>query len=93
MAEHPENQVEDEEMHRLAAAAEEVRAAEEAARLCGISRASWFKLRASDRVPRPIRLGGCVRWTLDGPNGLRAWLAAGAPSRDRWEAMQKGGRQ
>lgn len=59
--------------------------AADAARLCGISRASWFKLRAADRVPAPIRLGGCVRWRVD---ELHAWLDAGAPPRPTWERMR-----
>ena len=44
------------------------------------------------RIPRPIRIGGCVRWVLDGPTGIRAWLAAGAPDRRTWEAMTGNGR-
>lgn len=65
--------------------------AKDAARLVGVSRATWFKYRAADLVPAPIRIGGCIRWLVDGPTGLRAWLDAGAPPRERWEAMQRRG--
>jgi len=56
--------------------------AEEAARLCGVSRATWFKMRAADRVPAPVRLGGSVRWRTD---DLRRWVDAGCPSRESFE--------
>jgi len=42
-------------------------------------------LDASGRLPRPIRLGRAVRWSR---SELLAWLDAGAPSRDRWEAIR-----
>jgi len=38
------------------------------------------------RTPAPIRLGRSTRWNLD---ECRRWLAAGAPSRERWEAMRE----
>ena len=42
---------------------------------------------AGGRLPRPLRLNGrSVRWVLDGPHGIRAWLAAGAPKRSEFEA-------
>ncbi len=63
--------------------------AEAAARLCGISRATWFRLTAEGRTPAPLRLGRCVRWLKAEVEG---WLAAGAPPRDRWEALRQGRR-
>ena len=45
-------------------------------------------LNSSGRLPRPIRLGRSIRWRAD---EIREWLAAGAPSRDRWEARRNGG--
>ncbi len=58
------------------------------ARLLGISERHTWALNSSGRLPKPIRLGRAVRWPVD---ELRAWLAAGAPPRDRWEAMREGG--
>ena len=43
-------------------------------------------LDASGRLPKPIRLGRAVRWSRD---ELLAWIKAGGPSRDRWEAMRR----
>lgn len=39
-------------------------------------------LDAAGKIPRPIRLAG-VRWRV---REIRAWLEAGAPNRDEWEA-------
>ena len=60
--------------------------ATEAARMCGFSRSGWWKLHSKGMCPRPIRLGRKTLWAVDGPNGLRAWVAAGCPSLDKWEA-------
>lgn len=52
-------------------------AAPEAARLCGISPATWHRLRAAGKVgPAPIRLGGRVLWRRDEacrPTWARSW--------------------
>lgn len=47
-----------------------------------ISERHLWTLHASGRLPRPIRFGRAVRWPAE---QLRAWLAAGAPTRDVWE--------
>jgi excisionase family DNA binding protein len=62
--------------------------AEKVAELLGVSKRHVAALSASGRLPRPVRLGRSVRWNLD---ELRDWLAAGAPSRDRWEASRNEG--
>lgn len=64
-------------------------AAEEVAEALGISRAHVFRLASSGRLPRSFRLGRAVRWDKA---ELQAWVAAGAPNRDRWEEMRAGGR-
>ena len=56
--------------------------ADEVAALLGISRAHVWKLASTGRLPKPVRLGRAVRWDR---KNLEAWLAAGAPTRDRWE--------
>lgn len=60
--------------------------ADDVAKLLGISSRHLWALNASGRLPRPIRLGRAVRWPLD---ELRAWLAAGAPERSRWETIRE----
>lgn len=59
--------------------------AEEVAGLLGVSRAHVWKLHSIGHLPLPIRLGRATRWNR---KTLEDWLAAGAPSRDRWEASR-----
>ena len=66
--------------------------APEAAHLCGVSEASWHRLRAAGRTPAPLRLGGSVVWRME---ELREWCEAGCPARREWEtrrAAQDNGR-
>jgi len=60
----------------------------EAAKALGISLRHLHTLNASGRLPRPIALGRSRRWLA---NELKSWLEAGAPSRNKWEAMRDGG--
>jgi excisionase family DNA binding protein len=49
----------------------------EAARLCGIARATWHRLRAAGRIgPAAIRLGRAVRYRR---SEVEEWAAAGCP--------------
>jgi predicted DNA-binding transcriptional regulator AlpA len=50
-----------------------------------------WKLDSAGHLPRGVRFGArCRRW----PRAeIEAWLAAGAPHRDRWEAIRAGGRR
>ncbi len=66
---------------------EQVSAAE-AARLAGVSEATWWRLHAADKVPRPNKLGGRTLWQVNGPNGLRSWIRQGCQSRAEFEARQ-----
>jgi predicted DNA-binding transcriptional regulator AlpA len=36
-----------------------------AARICGLSRAMWWKLDSSGRCPAPVRLGRRCLWRVD----------------------------
>ena len=56
----------------------------EAARLCSISERHFLKLDEDDRLG--LRLGNCVRWNV---SELNAWLNAGCPHREQWEAMKE----
>jgi predicted DNA-binding transcriptional regulator AlpA len=58
-------------------------AAAVAARLAGVSKATWHRLDAAGKVPRSVRLGGRVLWSVV---ELQAWVSAGCPSRAEWEA-------
>jgi predicted DNA-binding transcriptional regulator AlpA len=57
----------------------------EAAALAGVSRATWHRLRAAGKIPRAMRLGGCVRWSRA---ELVAWIGAGCLPVEMWDAMQ-----
>ncbi len=57
---------------------------------CGISLRHLASLVASGRFGlRPVYLGAKVLFPAADVN---AWIAAGCPSRDRWNAMQEAGR-
>ena len=55
------------------------------AKLLGISRSLACKLDASGRLPRGIYLGRRKVWSVA---EIEAWLAAGAPTREVWEAQK-----
>ncbi len=55
-----------------------------------LSERSIHGKRVSGELPAPIKLGRAVRWRAD---EIKAWLAAGAPPRDKWESMQQELRQ
>lgn len=60
--------------------------ASEVAELLGICRAHVWKLHSCGKLPSPLRFGRVVRWHRE---TLCRWLAAGAPSRDRFEAISQ----
>jgi len=58
------------------------------AQLLGISERHLHNLRCNGLVPDPVKLGHSVRWSVV---ELRAWLNAGSPNREAWEAMKLAG--
>jgi predicted DNA-binding transcriptional regulator AlpA len=59
--------------------------AHQAAELCGLSKATWWRLHAARKCPAPIKIGSSTRWRVA---ELRAWTEAGCPSRAEWEALR-----
>ena len=59
---------------RIAENNSELLRADDAARLCGVSRATWDRLRSASKVPAPVRLGDSVMWSR---KTLLAWIADG----------------
>ena len=57
-----------------------------AAALLGVSESHWRIMVAGGRCPPGFRLGRRRLWAVA---ELSAWLAAGAPSADRWAAIKK----
>lgn len=50
-----------------------------------IARSTWLKWQSAGLIPRPRRIGRRVLWDVA---ELRAWFAAGAPSREAWDEMK-----
>ncbi|MBI1913616.1 MAG: helix-turn-helix domain-containing protein [Planctomycetes bacterium] len=59
--------------------------APEAARLCGVSEATWWRLVAAGKTPSPVRLGHSTRWRVA---ELKRWVQAGCPDRKAWQALE-----
>ena len=53
-----------------------------------LSKRQIFRLNACGKLPKPIRIGGSVRWA---ESTIAQWLKAGAPDRTSFEAMQQAG--
>ena len=58
-------------------------------RLGGVSLRHIRRQDSAQKLPKPIRLGRSVLWVAQ---EIEDWLAAGAPDRQRWQAM-KGARK
>ena len=59
-----------------------------AAAYCSRSVATWWRLHASAKIPNAIKLGGGTFWNRQ---ELAAWVAAGCPDRESWDAIRKAG--
>ncbi len=59
--------------------------ASDAARLCGVSGATFDRLRSAGKIPAPLRLGGSLCWRVA---ELAAWTEAGCPDRKTWETLR-----
>lgn len=60
--------------------------AADCARMCRISRRSWFRLAASARAPACVRIGASPRWRR---KDLELWIALGCPDQKALETMQQ----
>ena len=59
--------------------------AHELAEMLGLSVRTIRRLDCSGKLPRPVRIGGAVRWRTE---EITRWLAAGCPDRKEWEALR-----
>jgi predicted DNA-binding transcriptional regulator AlpA len=57
----------------------------QAARLAGISRATWQRHRVAGKIPEPIKLGGKVLWNK---REVTCWIDAGCPDAKSWNTMR-----
>ena len=55
--------------------------------MLSLSKRQIFRLNSCGKIPAPIRIGGSIRWDLEGD--IKPWLAAGAPDRKTFEAMRQ----
>jgi predicted DNA-binding transcriptional regulator AlpA len=53
-----------------------------------LSKRQVHRLNACGKLPKPLRIGGSVRWA---ESTIAKWLAVGAPDRRTWEAMKNAG--
>jgi hypothetical protein len=61
-------------------------AAAEAAALFSKSVRTWRSWDIFGKIPKPVRIGHATYWR---PEELKAWVAAGCPDRETWEAMRE----
>jgi predicted DNA-binding transcriptional regulator AlpA len=61
---------------------------EQAAAVCGIGRATWFRLKSAGMTPAPVKLAGRVLYRLD---DLKKWVSLGCPPRKEFETRKSAG--
>ena len=62
--------------------------AKELAGMLGISLRQVWRLNSTGKLPKPIRLGGSVKWRRD---EIVAWLGQNCPDRQTWDAIKQAG--
>ena len=59
----------------------------QAAKMAAVSLATWDRMNATGKTPRPIRFShGCIRWRVC---DLEAWVNAGCPNRQTFDLLQQ----
>lgn len=51
-----------------------------------LSKRQIFRLNSCAKIPKPIKIGGAVRWRL---SDIELWLEWNCPDRAEWEAMKE----
>jgi excisionase family DNA binding protein len=57
------------------------------AELLNIGKSTIWRLHAAGKIPMPVQIGRATRWRTE---EVQAWVSAGCPSRDRWNAERDG---
>jgi len=60
--------------------------AKDAAKLCRLSKRSWFRLSSALQIPKPVRIGGSLRWRQ---SDIELWLSMNCPNRREFEARRE----
>ncbi len=61
--------------------------AKQLSQLLGVSLRQVWRLNATGKLPRPVRLGGSVRWNRE---EIMQWFEAGCPDLLTWVVMRGG---
>ena len=64
--------------------------ARQLASMLGVSIRQVWRLNETGKLPKPMRLGGSRKWLR---KEIEAFLEAGCPDRESWEAMKANGRK
>ncbi len=59
--------------------------ARQLSQMLGVSLRHVWRLNSAGKLPKPIRLGGSVRWNRE---EVRRWFEASCPDRKTWEARK-----
>jgi prophage regulatory protein len=51
-----------------------------------VSKRTLHRLNSAGRMPRPVRVGGCLRWKA---SEINVWIALGCPARAAFEARRE----
>ena len=62
--------------------------ARELARLLDVSLRQVWRLNSTGKLPKPVRLGGSVKWRR---SEILAWLGQNCPDRAEWDAIKANG--
>jgi len=62
----------------------------EVAAMLHVSQRHLWRLKAAGKLPKPVRVGECVRWLL---NDIETWLELGCPSQRKFENQRALGRK
>lgn len=60
--------------------------AKELSLMLGVSLRQVWRLNETGKLPRPIRLGGSVKWKL---NEIAEWVENNCPDLETWQAMKE----
>jgi predicted DNA-binding transcriptional regulator AlpA len=60
--------------------------AKDLAGMLGVSLRQVWRLNATGKLPRPVRLGGSVRWNRE---EVAQWFNTGCPDRQTWDAKKE----
>ena len=59
--------------------------AKDLAKILALSSRGIHRLNSAGKIPRPIKIGGSIRWVA---SEISAWLKSGAVDRESWERVK-----